>query len=69
MIFEKEKLWMYDYIYPCYNAPNQRIIYLNVVDCIEWHDLGTVDDNTGVVVGGKELDEDFYRRIVPSKNQ
>jgi len=69
IIIEKEKLWVYDYIYPCYKALTQRIIYLNVVHSIESLDSGTVDDNIGAVFLGKQLDEDFNRRILPPKNQ
>jgi len=69
IIIEKEKLWVYDYIYPCYKATTQRIIHLNVVHSIKIHDSGTVNDNIGVVFGGNELDEDFNRRISPLKDQ
>jgi len=68
-VIEKEKLWVYDYVNPCYKAPTQRTIYLNVVHPMETHDAGTVDDNTRAIVGGEELDEDFNRRISPPKNQ
>ena len=55
---------MYDYVYPCYKAPTQRTIYLNVVHPMKTHDSGMVDDCTGAMVGGQELDEDFNRRIL-----
>ena len=44
------------------------MIYLNVIHPMETHDSGVVDDNTGLVVGGDELDEDFNMRILPPKN-
>jgi len=68
-VIDKEKLWVYDYVNPCYKAATQRTIYLNVVHPMETHDHGTVDENTGAVVGGEELDDDFNRRILPPKNQ
>jgi len=68
-VIEKEKLWVYDYINPCYKAHTQRTIYLNFVHPMETHDNGTVDDNKGTAVGGEELDNDFNRRILPPKNQ
>ena len=52
---------MYDYVNRWYKAATQRTIYLNVVHAMETHDNGTVDENTGAVVGGKELDDDFNR--------
>jgi len=55
---------VYDYVYPCYKAPTQRTIYLNVVHPMKTHDSGMVDDCTGAMVGGQELDEDFNRRIL-----
>ena len=33
------------------------------------HDSGTVDDSTGAVVGGQELDDDFNGQILPPKNE
>ena len=68
-VIEKEKLWVYDYVNLYYKAPTQRTIYLNVVHPMETHDLGVVDENTGAVVGGQELDEDFNRRILPPKSE
>jgi len=46
----------------------QKIIYLNAIHSIETHDLGFVDDNIGLVVGGHDLDEDFNKRILSPKN-
>ena len=35
---------------------------------METHDSGVVNDNTGLVIGGNELNEDFNMRILPPKN-
>jgi len=67
-VIECEKLSVYDYVYPCYKATTQKVIYLNAIHPMETHDSGVVDDNTGLVVGGDELNEDFNRRILPPKN-
>ncbi|KAJ8423414.1 hypothetical protein Cgig2_032664 [Carnegiea gigantea] len=67
-VIEREKFNVYDYVNPCYKAPMQRTIYMNVMHPMETHDVGIVDGDTGHVVGGDELDEDFNRRILPPKN-
>jgi len=59
---------VYNYVYHCYKAPTQRTIYLNVAHPMETHNSGIVEDNTGAVVRGLELDEDLNRRILPPKN-
>lgn len=59
---------MYDNVNPCYKAPMQRTIYMNVIHPMETYDTGVVDGDTGLVVGGDDLDEDFNRCILPSKN-
>ncbi|KAJ8430623.1 hypothetical protein Cgig2_021585 [Carnegiea gigantea] len=41
---------------------------MNVTHPMETHDTGVVDGDTGFVVGGDYLDEDFNRRILPPKN-
>ena len=67
-IIEWEKLSVYDYVYPCYKAATQKVIYLNVIHPMETYDSGVVDDNTSLVVGGDEPDEDFNKQILPPKN-
>ncbi|KAJ8433208.1 hypothetical protein Cgig2_023160 [Carnegiea gigantea] len=67
-VIEREKFNVYDYVSPCYKAPMQRTIYMNVIHPMETHDVGIVDGDTGHVGGGDELDEDFNRRILPPKN-
>ncbi|KAJ8432162.1 hypothetical protein Cgig2_006864 [Carnegiea gigantea] len=67
-VIEREKLYVYDYINPCYKAPTQRTIYMNVIHPMETYDAGVVDGDTGLVVGGDDLDEDFNIRILPPKN-
>ena len=41
---------------------------MNVVHLMETHDSGTVDNGTGAVIGGNELDDEFNRRILPPQN-
>ena len=67
-VIEREKLYVHDYVNPCYKAPTQRTIYMNAIHPMETHDTGVVDGDTGLVVGGDDLDEDFNRRILPPKN-
>jgi len=42
---------------------------MNVVHPMETNDPGTVDDGTGAIIRGPELDDEFYRRILPPKTQ
>lgn len=65
VVIEKEKLWVYDCVFPCYKALVQRIIYMNVVNPMETHDSGTVDERTSAVIGEQELDDHYNRRILP----
>ena len=41
---------------------------MNTIHPMETHDIGSVDDRMGCVVGGKAVDEDFNRCILPPKN-
>jgi len=41
---------------------------MNVVHPMETHDSGTVDERTGAMIGGQELDNDYNRRILPPTN-
>jgi len=41
---------------------------MNAIHLMETHDTGVVDGDTGLVVGGDDLDEDFNRHILPPKN-
>jgi len=42
---------------------------VNVVHLMETYDSGTIDDGTGAVIEGHELDDEFNRRILPPQNQ
>ncbi|KAJ8440868.1 hypothetical protein Cgig2_022724 [Carnegiea gigantea] len=42
-VIEREKFNVYDYVSPCYKAPMQRTIYMNVIHPMETHDVGIVD--------------------------
>ena len=59
IVIENQKLWVYDYVSNYYKATMQRIVYLNVVHLMETHDSAHVDDRTGLVIGGKELDDGY----------
>ena len=52
-VIEWEKLSVYNYVYPCYKAATQKVIYLNAIHPIENHDSAVADDNTDLVVGGE----------------
>jgi len=67
-VIERDKLYVYDYVNPCYKAPTQRTIYMNAIHPMETHDSEVVDGDTGLIVGGDDLDEDFNRCILPPKN-
>ena len=64
-VVEWEKLSVYGYVDPCYKVPTQKIIYLNAIYPMETHDSEVVDDNTSLMVGCDELDEDFNRLVRP----
>lgn len=55
-VIAKANLWVYDYIDPIYKSATQEVIYNQLVDRMETHDMGKVDEKTEVVVGGKELE-------------
>ena len=67
-VIEWEKLLVYNFVYPCYKAATQKVIYFNAIHPMKTHNSGVVDDNTGLVVGGDELDEDFNRQMLLPKN-
>ena len=67
-VVKKEKKWVYDYMNLIYKAGAQRTCYMNTIHPIETHDIGSVDDRTGCVVGGEAVDEDFNWHILPPKN-
>ena len=41
---------------------------MNNVHPMKAHDMATVDDRTGRVIGGEALDDEFNRRILPPIN-
>jgi len=67
-VIENQKLWLYDLVDDCYKASTQGRIYLNSIHPMETHDSTEVDDGTGMVIGGEELDDGFNRRILPPNN-
>jgi len=50
------------------SVPHRVIVYLNVVYPTETHDSAHVDDGTGQVVGGEELDDGYNIHILPLIN-
>jgi len=58
-VIVKVNLWVYDFVHPVYKADTQHRIYNQVVHPMETHDMATVDDRIGCVVGGDELDDDY----------
>jgi len=68
VVIDKQKLWVYDYVNNYYKAATQNTIYMNNIHPIETHDLATMDNSTGLVVGGEALDDGYNRRILPSIN-
>ena len=55
---------MYDYVSDCHKSGSQNMIYMNNIHPMEMHDSATVDNATGLVVGGKALDDGYNRRIL-----
>ncbi|KAJ8437858.1 hypothetical protein Cgig2_002992 [Carnegiea gigantea] len=62
------KLWVYDYVSDCYKAGSQGTIYMNIIHSMETHDSATVDNATGLVIGGEALHDGYNRRILPPLN-
>jgi len=67
-VIDKQKLWVYDYVSDCYKGATQGTIYMNSIHPMETHDSATVDNATGLVVGGEALDDGYNRRILPPIN-
>ena len=67
-VITKANLWVYHFVHPMYKADTQRRIYNQVVYPMEMHDIATVDDRAGRVVGGDELDDDYKRCNLPLCN-
>jgi len=67
-VIEREKLSVYDYVGECYKGSAQGIVFLNIMPSMETHDSTHVNDSTGEVVGGEELDDGHNRRILPPIN-
>ncbi|KAJ8435614.1 hypothetical protein Cgig2_012268 [Carnegiea gigantea] len=67
-LIHKHKLWVYDYVSDCYKGVTQGTIYMNNIHPMETHDLATMDNAIGLVVGGEALDDGYNRRILPPIN-
>ncbi|KAJ8446519.1 hypothetical protein Cgig2_027481 [Carnegiea gigantea] len=67
-LIDKHKLWVYDYVSDCYKAGSQNMIYMNSIHPMETHDSATLDNATGLVIGGEVLDDGYNRRIRPPVN-
>ncbi|KAJ8430933.1 LOW QUALITY PROTEIN: hypothetical protein Cgig2_002721 [Carnegiea gigantea] len=59
---------VYDYVHPIYKSATREVICNQLVHPMETHDMGKVNEKTGVVVGGEELDDDYNRCIPPPNN-
>ena len=55
----KAKLWVYDYIHLIYKGVTDHRIYNQLHYLMETHDMGKVDNKTGLVVGGEEHHEQY----------
>ena len=67
-ITEREKLGVYDYVSDCYKVSAQALVYMNAIHPLETHDSAHVDQRTGQVVRGEEMDDGYNRRILPPIN-
>ncbi|KAJ8424005.1 hypothetical protein Cgig2_032389 [Carnegiea gigantea] len=67
-VIHKQKLWVYDYVSDYYKAGSKSTIYMNSIHPMKMHDSATVDNATGVVVGGEALDDGYNRIILPPLN-
>ncbi|KAJ8430880.1 hypothetical protein Cgig2_011343 [Carnegiea gigantea] len=67
-VIDMQKLWVYDYVSDCYKAGSQSTIYMNSIHPMEMHDSATVDNTTGLFVGGEALDDGYNRRILSPLN-
>ncbi|KAJ8424261.1 hypothetical protein Cgig2_019206 [Carnegiea gigantea] len=63
-VIDKQKLWLYDYVSDCCKGGSQSTIYMNSIHPMEMHDSATVDNDTGVVIGGEALDDEYNRGIL-----
>ncbi|KAJ8420184.1 LOW QUALITY PROTEIN: hypothetical protein Cgig2_013364 [Carnegiea gigantea] len=55
---------VYEYVQPIYKTMTQQLIYKKLVHPLETHNMGEVDDRTGLVINGEKLDEKCNRRIL-----
>jgi len=68
VVIKKEKKWVNDFVNVCSKSSTQRMCYINNVCPMQTHDMATVDDRTGPVIGGKALDDEFNHSILPPIN-
>ena len=66
-IIRRETNWVHDYVTVCYEGSIQATCYM-IIHPMETHDSGVVDERTGAVIKGKELDNAYSRRIFPPTN-
>ncbi|KAJ8425904.1 hypothetical protein Cgig2_012672 [Carnegiea gigantea] len=59
IVIDKQKLCVHNYVSDCYKAGSQSTIYMNSTHPMETHDSATVDNATGLVVGGEALDDGY----------
>ncbi|KAJ8419353.1 hypothetical protein Cgig2_016509 [Carnegiea gigantea] len=63
-VIGKANLWVYDYVRPICKTATQEVIYNQLVHPMETHDMGII----GLVVSGKELDEDYNQCMLTPNN-
>jgi len=59
MVIRRENEWVYDYVSICYKGPTQATCYMNIVHPMKTHDMASIDDRTGRVIGTEALDDDY----------
>ena len=67
-VIRTEKKWVYDFVIVCYKSATQTLCYMSTIHPMEPHDMASVDDRMGRVVGGEALDDEYNRRILPPTN-
>lgn len=55
----KANLWVYDYMHLIYKGVTDHRIYNQLHHLMETHDMGKVDNKTGLAVGGEEHHEQY----------
>ncbi|KAJ8428661.1 hypothetical protein Cgig2_006282 [Carnegiea gigantea] len=65
----KANLWVYDYVHLIYKTATQQLIYNQLADPMETHEMGTVDGKTRCVVDEDDLDDNYDCCILAPNNE